>query len=221
MEYTFSKHKHNIYSLQFFDRYDLCMHFLRLSEYHEHIYFQNKYFTIVEYMDWYTKDKDEDHFTYTLDWEGFNLTHIEIDNFDKNQVKDWNQYDDFMFKIFNYIKDETDTFSLLGYMDGDVDTFDHELAHAMFAQIPEYKKLVLNELHKMQDSEFGPRLAQMQEDIKSFGYAEHVALDEQHAYLATTNGPLLKKLFPKAKIIASMCKPFINLFKTYREQVLS
>ena len=73
--------KPQIYYLLFDTQYELCSTMMRMEEFYESPYknIRGKYFTLEEFMDTYAKNKG--NFTYTSDWNGFNVPSEVIDAF--------------------------------------------------------------------------------------------------------------------------------------------
>jgi hypothetical protein len=65
----------HVYLFTFDSQYDLCMSFVRMQEFYESDSnkFRGKYFTLEKYMDYWSKKFGNGVFTYTKDWNGFNL----------------------------------------------------------------------------------------------------------------------------------------------------
>ena len=63
----------HIYILNFETQYELCMSFVRMQEFYESPKFKGKYFTLEQYMDYWSKEFGKGSFTYPSVWNGFNL----------------------------------------------------------------------------------------------------------------------------------------------------
>ena len=66
MKYTLKEIKGGIFLVEFDNQYDLAMTFLRYQEFYESPKFKGKRFTIIDFMEWYSKEYDG-AFTYTKD----------------------------------------------------------------------------------------------------------------------------------------------------------
>ncbi|KKK80436.1 hypothetical protein LCGC14_2823490, partial [marine sediment metagenome] len=195
---------------------------LRYQEYYEGVKFYKKIFTLVDYMEWYSKTqcarKDKKNrpchmFSYTDDWSGFNIPGWALKEVLPN-VPDWNKYDDFMSTIFKMIKEtEGDhSFYLIGtYAGGATEAdpsgetiLDHEVAHALFYTNRDYRIEVCRFLGGMKRAE---------DALKAMGYHETTIKDEVHAYCATGLCDELKEVISKQEM-----KPFQKLFKEYKKK---
>lgn len=212
MEYDVKALTDKIYLLIFKDRYDLCMFFLRYQEYYEspNPAFCGKQFQILDFMEWYAKSKDG-VFSYPKDWAGFNIPSNVIDEVFALGIIDKNIYDYEMMLLHRKLKEKSkgDNYYLIGVSsDGkkkDVETTVlHELAHAMYHTIREYK----NEMDHLVDRLPKKIRKTMNAFFEESGYAEKVWIDETQAYLSTG----FEKEFPAKHI-----QGFIEVFDRYRK----
>jgi hypothetical protein len=214
------------------NQYDLAMLFLRYQEYYESPKWRGKIFTILDYMEWYSKDqcewkhpkkKDEtvQMFSYAVDWSGFNIPRRVFDElFPK--IPDWNRYDAFMKTLYDMMvgQEGKHSFYLIGTfaggargpVDGDEDILSHEIAHALYYTNPRYKEAVLKELRRLAELKPG-YLTKLENTIAKMGYNAYVLTDEAHAYLATGPGQEMKEWWDEEAAI-----PFQRLLKEAREE---
>lgn len=124
------------------------MHFFRFQEYYENQKYFHKFFTLIDFMEWYNKEHRKSYFTYPNDSAGFNVPSTCLLVFLKNielAFPDKNHYDDLMIYIITQIRRiEGDVFYLIGTSEekNDQKTLDHELAHALYFTNLEYRKKV-------------------------------------------------------------------------------
>lgn len=193
-------------------RYDLAMLFCRYQEYYESPKFHKQHFTMMEFMDWYSKQNDN-KFTYPADWLGFNVPSwaiLEIWDMDLYDT----EYDDIMYTLIQslgYIDSfvlNREVFYVIGTREGDDDTLEHELAHALYFVNEEYHNKALKLVQSLSSS----RYEQLVACLKKHGYHESTVDDEIHAYMATGPSTFIEKLIgPK------VAKPFIELFEEYKQ----
>ena len=169
-----------IFCLKFEHPYDLAMHFLRAQEFYESgsSQFKGQSFTIIDFMEYYAKNLGKGVFTYPDDWAGFNID-SKILKATYKTVIDFNKYDKEICFIYNKIKSicKTGKFQLLGVLDFDK-TFDHELAHSLYATNSKYKKeisVLISEVPLLVKEHFYSYL-------KNIEYAKEVFEDELQAY---------------------------------------
>jgi len=198
----------NIFLMKFKNSYDLCMTFLRYQEFYENANpkFRGKSFTILDFMDWYTKDKKGFVFTYTIDWAGFNIPGHIIMDVRKAGIKDPNQYDQVMKDVHSVCCAED--FYLIGMFSGSP-VFEHEIAHGYFYTNQSYRR----EMKKLVSALPTDLKKQLYKVLTSMGYAKSVHTDEIQAYFATGPSEAFKNID-----IGSANEPFMALFDTYCEE---
>lgn len=225
----------HIYHLDFDNQYDLAMHFLRYQEYYESPVWHKKIFTIVDFMEWYSKTqcerKDKKNkpcrmFSYPDDWSGFNIPSWVLDEV-LPKIPDWNKYDDFMSVVHNLIK-ETEgehSFYLIGTYAGGASAsdpsgtaiLDHEVAHALFTVSPAYQSEVrdLLEAWFRGHGHRGEELDSARDVLRTMGYHPTTVDDEVHAYCATGLCDKLKGVISKREM-----RPFQKLFKETKQKCI-
>lgn len=221
MKYKIKKIKNQIYLISCKDHYDLCMLFLRYQEFYEspNPKFRGKDFSIIDFMEWYSKAKGDGSFTYPTDWAGFNIPSWVIERFhdlsSSPSFKDYNKYDAEMFKIYEKIKyktvehglivaKETKPFYLIGVSSNEA--LDHELAHGLYYTNPEYRS-AMNKLVKALPKSLKNKINAL---LKKLGYTSKVFIDETQAYLATDKSKEPMVAWEKYQ------KPFKEIFEKYK-----
>lgn len=210
-----------VFLLSFGNYYDLAMHFLRYQEFYEspNPEFRNHVFSLVDFMDWYAKDRDY-VFSYPDDWAGFNVPGWVFQEVLAEQaIKDWNKYDSFMKEIVERIQkqlpDDPWNFYIIGAKKGDDDTVDHELAHGLYSTVPEYRKQ-MDALTEEQDK----LLSVFCEYLQKIGYDQSVFKDEFQAYFATGLTDDGKEHLQKAGCsYEHVTEKYETVFKTWQEKM--
>lgn len=183
-EFILKQIKSNIYILTSKNRFDIAMHFLRLQESYENSNpkFRRKTFDLLEFIEDYAKNYGKGSFSYAVDFAGFNLTD---DVFRAVYKADFalNKYDKRMMEVYHEIQKHNGEgkFTIMGILDGDKDTFRHELAHAYWYLKPSYKremKKLLKELSMSTKNSIESTLAKHM-------YRSSVFPDETQAYMST------------------------------------
>lgn len=223
--------KPRIFLFEFTDQYDMGMHFLRYQEFYEspNTKFRNKSFTILDFMEWYSKNH-ENKFTYCTDWGGYNFPSNIISNCLEN-ILDYNRYDLNMELAYNQCIYKIDKinrranidekFYIIGAMKGNESTLKHETAHGYYYLNSSYKKET-NKLVKALPIKFRKNMETM---LAKMGYTKQVFVDEIQAYYSTTDAletyldyygaiKLNKKDIAK---LHDLQKPFIETFKKYND----
>lgn len=212
--YVFEQ-RNGLFLVEFDNSYDLSMTFLRYQEFYESSSpkFKGKAFTILDYMEWYSKQRDG-VFTYPTDWAGFNIpssVYYGVKKFGRTKI-DHNKYDECMDSIVKKIESvlkteihKDGTFYLIGVCKRNKDVLNHELAHGLYHINKEYKK----EMDGLYKSMLLEDLDIMHSLFKEMGYAKSVYRDETQAYLSTGNGYLSQKIMD----------PFKEVFKRYSKGI--
>ncbi len=231
MDFSIRKLMPHIYHLDFGTQYDLTMHFLRAQEYYESPKFYKTIFSIVDYMEWYSKLHGKGSFSYARDWSGFNTPSWALTAVYNSEtyLPDRNRYDKLMGTLVEQIRYEEDdhAFYFIGtFAGGGInkkgeadDILGHEIAHAFYTVNSEYREKVdelLNTRYSSGDEyggceEIEPDPAA--EVLIGMGYHSSTIQDEIHAYCATG---LCEKL--EGAITKKEMKPFQKLFKEYQKK---
>jgi len=172
-----------IYHIHFADQIDMTASFLRIQEHYEGVYFRNKYFNWSDYVEWYVRHYKKP-FEYLTEYGGHNVP--------GNYVKEFylgfapaglsSKEDKLFTKLrklgINLEKDED--YYLIGTCGNIADLqayMAHEVAHAYFYLIPEYKRAILKVVRKYKLLSFRKKLL--------IDYDKSVLPDEIHAYALT------------------------------------
>ena len=211
----------NVCWLEFKTRYDLCMHFWRVSEVRECPNEElRKEMTLVGYMEWYSKEYGKGKFTYPGDWAGYNVSNEDfahVYEHANSQLTDRNKYDTFMHYVYMFLRNtvaDKSKWYLIGTKTSDLKTLEHEYAHALY-YINNYYKMEQNAL--IGDLAQNTHLAKIQNNLSDMGYSINVFDDETQAYLATGHTSSagttdVLKGIPK-KDVNKIVQPFIDNFE--------
>ncbi len=217
----------HVYRLHFHSSYDLAMHFLRFQEYYESPRYYKQIFSLVDYMEWYSKEHGHGKFTYADDWSGFNVPSWALRDVRWADIPDPNKYDRLMFSLVDWVEqvEHPKEYYFIGTSDeghreGETadDILDHEVAHALYTVNSQYRKNV-NRLLGDWDGPGGHKgeeLDSARTVLRSMGYHETTVEDEIHAYCATGLCDELKGVISKREM-----KPFQKLFKEYKAECKS
>jgi hypothetical protein len=221
LKYKIHKITDKIFYLDFENRYDAGMFFLRYQEFYEssNPKFRNKAFTITEYMDWYVKNGPRSNkyttiFNYPEDWAGFNIPSEVIEKVLSKGIIDINYYDTEMMKISNKLYDQTgyDNFYLIGGTGFDLQTISHEVAHGIFATNSAYKK----EMKALVSALPTSHIKKINTWLSQIGYTKQVFVDETQAYLSTGYG---ENLHCMKKVSTKTVEQFYNVYKEYIKDI--
>lgn len=225
MDFSVRKIMPHVYHLDFGTQYDVAMHFLRFQEYYESPKFHKKFFTISQYMRWYSLEYGKGAFTYPDDWGGFNVPSWALTEVRDGPVEDLNEEDRLMFYLIDRVRSKEDghPFYFIGtYNNGkrkkdgkEDDVLAHEIAHALYTVNSDYRgevDLLLN-AWKYHEGHASEEIDSASDILREMGYHHSTIQDEVHAYAAT--GPC-KDL--KGVMSETETKPFQDLLRRYRRQ---
>lgn len=194
-----------IFWVEFENKFDLAMTFLRYQEYYESANpkFKKKRFTIIDFIEWYSK-QNGDVFTYPDDWAGFNIPgrvfyEVQRNHSGLGPILDYNKYDDVMNDIVGGCDSKTKdymSFYIIGTLKGDVHTLKHEVAHGLYSTCEPYKK-AMDEAY-LNLPEKSKKI--LNTYFENMGYHQSVWKDESQACLSTDKNYLNhseRKLFVK------------------------
>lgn len=187
------------------DRESLCKAFLRVEEHYESPEFKDKIFTLGQYRQWYCQRYGA--WTYYKDWSGFNIPSNAFKLFNDGL---FDPLDSAEQELVDMFKSKPGKFCVIGtFENGPVDVYEHEICHAMFETILDYRKEVLEALGKF-ESELGPLRKVI---IDTLGYNESVALDECHAYICESSQWLDEKNVSYPKELVTVLKKIKERYK--------
>lgn len=164
----------DIFLARFTSQYQLASTFLRFQEHYESRRFRNRVFTLEQFMDWYARRFGA--FTYYQDWTGFNVPSTTFKAFYQGRFDPLLRKEQRLLRRFARRRRP---FYVIGITTAE--DLSHELAHALYAMRPAYKKAVRSAMRGHDTSALKRRLLAM-------GYHPSVLTDEVHAYLVGAHG---------------------------------
>lgn len=179
--------------VSFHNQIDMTLSFLRVQEYYESPKFRNRVFELEQYIEWYSNRNSKPR---AFDY----ITQVGGTNVPGNVFRRWQQKTSEQSKfspkelclineVNNYFGENSEHFYLIGTsecMSSDTSYLAHELRHAMFHLIPEYRSDILGELKNFRLRGLRKKLLGNKNDA---GYHPSVIDDEIHAYLLTGLSP--------------------------------
>ena len=186
IEYTLKEVRDNIFAVIVPNDYDRAMLFCKMQEYYEsdNKLFKGESFSIWDYMKWYA-EKNKGVFTYTKDWDGFNIPFdVAMHFMVPNEVE--SPYDKEMQiileKIYHNYKSDRKKAYIIGVKSDKGDTFNHEMCHALYYTYRIYKKEINIITHNEMSLNTYNILIQ---NLIELGYNNNVIDDEIQAYMVT------------------------------------
>jgi len=185
IEYTLKEVRPNIFAVIVPNQYDRAMLFCRAQEFYESDsdLFKEQDFSIWDYMKWYSA-KNKGVFTYTKDWDGFNIPFkVALNCILGAQCE--SPYDIAMQDILDQIllTDNPADAYLIGVKSAKGSTFKHELCHALYHTNREYKIIADELTNSIPRRVYGIIV----NNLLILGYDTSVINDEIQAYMMTNN----------------------------------
>lgn len=216
MKYKLKQVAKNIFLVTVDSAYDTAMLFLRYQEYYESPKFHGKFFTLLDYMEWYSKKVGDNAFTYPDDYNGFNLPGWVLKKVTgalfTEKFDTVNKYDLTMLEIMDQISamGAYENFYLIGVSKetGDPSTINHEIAHGMYSTDLLYQAVV-NKMVRELPKKIRKRLFKA---LKDRQYHSSVLVDEANAFLSTGLHSTwkLRGMKPYRKQFSKVFKTFYN-----------
>lgn len=191
------------------DDYDRAMLFWRVQEFYESPSktFRGGSFSVWEYARWYAK-KYEGSFSYPADFVGFNLPLIVAKKcYEVNELE--TPYDREMRAIVERLFVNGARQYIIGAESLKGDTFDHEMAHALYYSDIEYR----NEMDEVTNSLPDKSVARLRKNLSKIGYHRGVIKDEIQAYMATELSDRVCKGVPRSREIH---RRYRKIFRNFR-----
>lgn len=173
--------KPNVFVLVVPDHYERAMLFWRVQEFYESSCprFRSQKFSFWDYAHWYAK-KNEQCFSYPADFVGFNVPVIVAKRcYELNDLE--TPYDREMRAIVDSIFINGERQYIIGSEALKGDTFDHEMAHALYYTNKEYKHEMDTITKSLSKSDF----SRLKKNLSKLGYYKSVFKDEIQAYMST------------------------------------
>lgn len=163
------------------DGYDRAMLFWRVQEFYEspNRKFRGASFSVWDYAKWYA-GKYGGSFSYPADFVGFNLPLVVAKKcYEVNEFE--TPYDREMRAIVESLFVNGERQYIIGTDSLKGDTFEHEMAHAMYYTDMVYR----NEMDGVTDSLSKSDADRLKRNIRKIGYHSSVVKDEIQAYMST------------------------------------
>lgn len=181
MKYKIKAVRPDVFAVVVPNDYDRGMLFWRVQEFYESPSkkFRGSSFSVWDYAKWYA-GKYGGGFSYPVDFVGFNLPLVVAKKcYEVNEPE--TPYDREMQSIVESIFVNGERQYIIGAGSLKGDTFDHEMAHAMYYTDMVYR----NEMDGVTDSLSGPVSDRLRRNIRKIGYHSAVVRDEIQAYMST------------------------------------
>lgn len=202
----------NILHINFEEQVDMTSTLLRFQEFVESDEFNNRYFNLDQFKSWYSKEYGDGKFTYYEDWDGYNIDSKELEPFYEGKFNPLSSKEvAFLELLRGYRNKRIYIIATYGPDYSHSETLKHEIAHGLFATIPDYKKEILKVLDKLPISD----IFNLWKFLKDLGYNEESFVDEMHAYVTVDKDWLKKEAEICSSHISSASKEMQLIFDYY------
>lgn len=207
-----------IFGVSIKDQYQRSMLFCRYQEFYESPFdeIRGKFFTWETLMMIYKNKMKKSHFTYPVDWSGYNIPSVIIDKALRTLDKDKGPYDEIMSDIYYHCENYPLRFEkprtkwyLIGY-GKDVSTLNHEIAHGLYFTNKKYKSEMDDVISNLKKSDYNF----LKKTLIKMGYVDskNIIDDEIQAYLSTG---LIDKM--KTRDLKKYQNNFVSIYNRYRK----
>ena len=203
----------NVFLVTYSTQYDLCMDFVRVQEFYESPKFKGRYFSLEEFMDWWSHNmsRNKGSFDYPIRWNGFNITsdillkwlskcghnilrdrEISLLNFLAKKLGFKVGEAKTGYDFYDLFKNNKRIYIIACHKESSKramdEVIDHEVAHAFYNLYSDYKKACITFLNAM-DKDKNEKIIKDYacEDLIKKGYHKSVIKDELQAYFSTGN----------------------------------
>ncbi|MEI7733522.1 MAG: hypothetical protein WCO56_28390 [Verrucomicrobiota bacterium] len=177
----------NIPMLVFDKQVQLTSSLVRIQEHYESPHFAGQYFSMKEFVTWYTQHspggKITGRFTYFTDWPGFNFPSRILKPFKDGHFNPLTHRE---VRVLQALQEYPEPFYVVAVarFEDDIDSLIiHEVAHAFFDLYPDYRESVLKVVRGFDSS-------QIKIELRGDGYGPATLEDEVHAYGLDGDGSL-------------------------------
>jgi hypothetical protein len=194
---------------------ELTLTFFRVQEYYEspHPELNGSKFNTYDFLNrMLDEDGNIDYFSY---WSGFNIPGHIVNKWWKEQ--DVEQATAHELVMFNQLNEQgldfNKTYYIIGALESDKDTINHEIAHALYYTDVDYNRKMF-ELNAIFMFEHKNEYLKIRKGLMEMGYSENVIEDEIQAYMSSEKKSFLRKQFG---LDLTILKPLV---KEYRKVLL-
>jgi hypothetical protein len=175
----------NCLLFKFKNQKELALSFCRVQEYYEgKPGVQGKLLSFESFIDEYMdKEGNIEYFNY---WTGFNIPGYVFSEWFKVNATEKTKWELTLAEAVASKLDLTKPFYVIGALEDDAETIDHEIAHALYYMDDEYSKTMDSITYQFY-KQLRKQYSRMVNRLKDMGYAKSVIKDEIQAYMSTSN----------------------------------
>ena len=198
---------------------ELSLTFFRIQEFYESQKpeLRDQKFDVFNFLDVMMNEYGE--LTYFADWSGFNFPdYVYEEWWNTHATGKFTEYETQLIREIAEKLDEKQKFYVIGVMEDDLETFNHEMAHALYYLNDEYN-LEMTGLNLEFAINHPESYNNLSAELRELGYADSVMLDEIQAYMCSSGGWELKSDFgvntAEAKKIIAKYRKLLRKYNTF------
>lgn len=195
---------------------ELTLTFFRIQEYYESPLntLKCKQFSVFDFL--YESMDYEGNIDYFSFWGGFNIPgDILLDWW--NTHSDWTPLEHQLIRDIRLNVDMDQPFYVIGALEGDITTIEHEISHALFFIDQEYQK-EMSGLNLDMATFYSDTWNQMENHLLEMGYCQQVISDEIQAYMIESEESLTEEFNVNYSDIEIIQKRYRKVFDNYKNK---
>ena len=198
----------NCLLFEFYTQKDLALSFCRVEEFYEgNPKVNGKYLILEEFLDQFMdKNGKINYFEY---WSGFNIPGDAFTKWFRMNSSDKTRWETALAEEVSKKLDMSKPYYVIGGKKGDMNTIDHEIAHALYFMNKIYA-LKMTELVYAFYKQDRKNYTKMVNKLKKMGYGANVIRDEVQAYMSTSTK---KELVEKFELDYDTALPMVKQFR--------
>ena len=197
---------------------ELALTFFRIEEFYESPLsgLNGRKFSVFDFL--YQSMDIHGNIDYFSFWAGFNFPGQVVKDW-WNIHADWTPYEEDLIRYIRLNVDINEKFYVIGALEKDTETIDHELAHALWYMDRDY----MTEIDKLNNEMIffhSKEIEKIKSYLLSIGYSENVFYDELQAYLITEpKENLITDFNVNYKELKPIIKRYKKIFTNYKSKL--
>jgi hypothetical protein len=195
---------------------ELALTFFRIQEYYESPLngLRNQQFSVFDFL--YESMDVDGSMNYFTFWAGFNFPGFVVKDW-WNKHSDWTPFEQRLIRDIRLNVDTDEPFYVIGALEKDTETIDHEVAHALWFIDQDYQK-EMSELNTELIMWHSDNYEEMQNHLLSIGYSDVVMSDEIQAYMIESQESFLEEFDVNYSEVEDIRKKYREVFEKYKNK---
>ena len=197
-----------------YNQKELALTFFRIQEFYESPLngLKRQSFSVFDFL-YQSMDVDGniDYFSF---WSGFNFPgHVVKDWW--NTHSDWTPFEQRLIRDIRLNVDTDEPFYVIGSLEKDTETIDHEVAHALWFIDRDYQK-EMSDLNQELIMFHYDNWIEMEKHLLGIGYCDQVISDEIQAYMIESKESFLEEFDVNYNEVESIRERYRTVFNNYK-----